>query len=332
MSNYINVLRRLERERRAPQSAPMAPIEPERGVPTEAPVLTAQPEPPRQHIAPVRVEVAPAPTPIPAPPLSIAPAAPRTVVPRPTVALSEPPPVVVPTIVAAPVAAPTVVAAPTRAPTTPPPSSTSGSARRTENARSRAFTSAAHPGIAKLLDGLRLIATEGGVRTIVFSGASTVEAVNALAVNLAHHADTNGMTALVAMLTTTGGRTFVTPTVGFATSAAPLEVELDAGVSTAQVHSWLSQVAPGADLLVITAPPLATTIDGALMACACDGLVIVAESEVTERAALHTAAERARITGCRTLGVVMHGTKDRVPGWIRRLMGDTAEPQLTRED
>jgi hypothetical protein len=39
------------------------------------------------------------------------------------------------------------------------------------------------------------------------------------------------------------------------------------------------------------------------------------------------AAERARIAGCKTLGVVMHGTKDRMPGWIRRLLGDRSESQ-----
>lgn len=323
MSNYINVLRRLERERRAPQAAP---AEPERAVPTESPAVATPSEPTKQHIAPVRVEVAPAPTAIPAPPLAIAPAQPRTVAPRPAATRGQPP------VTAPPVAAPPAPT-PTPARTTAPPASAStGSARRLEKVQSRAVTSAAHPGIAKLLDNLRLIATESGVRTIVFSGASTVEAVQALAQNLAHHADVNGMTALVATLTTSGGRTFVTPTVGFATGAAPLEVELDAAVSGAHLRGWIGEVAPGADLLVITAPPLATSIDGALLACACDGLVIVAESEVTERAALHTAAERARITGCRTLGVVMHGTKDRVPGWVRRLMGDTAEPHPARED
>ena len=70
----------------------------------------------------------------------------------------------------------------------------------------------------------------------------------------------------------------------------------------------------------------------AARAGAAEGLVIVAESEVTERAALQVAAERARIAGCNTLGVVMHGTKDRLPGWLRRLVGGRPESSVPRED
>jgi hypothetical protein len=50
---------------------------------------------------------------------------------------------------------------------------------------------------------------------------------------------------------------------------------------------------------------------------------------VTERAALQVAAERARIAGCKTLGVVMHGTKDRMPGWLRRLIGDPSQSHVS---
>jgi Mrp family chromosome partitioning ATPase len=56
-----------------------------------------------------------------------------------------------------------------------------------------------------------------------------------------------------------------------------------------------------------------------LLARACDGLVIVAQSEVTHREALQLAAERARVVGCRTLGVVMHATKAPIPRWMRRV-------------
>ena len=95
---------------------------------------------------------------------------------------------------------------------------------------------------------------------------------------------------------------------------------------------WIARIAPQDELIVITGPPLAASVDAALLACACEGLVIVAESEVTERAALQIAADRARIAGCRTLGVVMHRTKDRLPGWVRRMVGDYPEPHLPRED
>jgi Mrp family chromosome partitioning ATPase len=110
-----------------------------------------------------------------------------------------------------------------------------------------------------------------------------------------------------------------------------LKVDLDAGPSGDALNDWAERIAPANDLVVITGPPLANSIDAALLACACDGLVIVAESEITDRKALHIAAERARIAGCRTLGVVMHGTKDHLPKWIRRIVGDPAETHV-RED
>jgi hypothetical protein len=188
---------------------------------------------------------------------------------------------------------------------------------------------AAHPGIAALLDNIRLLASARSARIVVFAGASTAEPVDALAGDLARYANANGMKTIVAMLASKAGRSFVMPVDGVDGDRSSLEVELDAKLSTSELHDWMVRCAPGGELLVITAPPLAMSIDGALLACACDGLVIVAESEVTERAALQTAAERARITGCRTLGVVMHGAKDRMPSWMRKLIGDTPKPQAS---
>jgi Mrp family chromosome partitioning ATPase len=136
----------------------------------------------------------------------------------------------------------------------------------------------------------------------------------------------------VAELTGRGGRSLLAP---FATASNPdttipgLSIDLDTGLTTDQLHAWVGRAAPGVDLVVLIGPPLAASIDAALLASACDGLVIVAESEKTERAALQTAAERARATGCRTLGVVMHGTKEQLPGWMRRLMGTGGAPSVS---
>jgi hypothetical protein len=139
------------------------------------------------------------------------------------------------------------------------------------------------------------------------------------------------MRTFVATLSRTAQGSTLLPADG-ASGGAALAVDLDAGSSPQALTAWVERTAPGSDLVILTGPPLATSIDAALLACACDGLVIVAESEVTERAALQVAAERARIAGCKTLGVVMYGAKDRVPGWLRRLMGDRSEPQFSRED
>jgi hypothetical protein len=183
------------------------------------------------------------------------------------------------------------------------------------------------------LDKIRTLAGEHPTRTVVFCGASTAEAVANLADALATHATRTGLNAFVGTLVRTTTGTFITAAPGGATSEAQqLSVDLDGGAPIMGLRHWVEQIAPTTDLAVITGPPLATSLDAALLACACDGLVIVAESEKTERAALQIAAERARIAGCHTLGVVMHGAKDRVPGWIRRLVGDRPEPHLARED
>lgn len=305
MSNYINVLRRLERERRTPEAIPAAPTAPVGSTGTAAPEVAPEP-PPRAAPAPTPVaSTVPSPAPVATP-------AERTVIPLASV----------PTI--APIApSPERTAAPQPiAPSMPPP------ARATEHAtellRARAFATEAHPGIATLLDAIRLISNGRQTRVVVFCGASNAEAVTTLADSLVAHANRSGMPAFLATLTRTATGSAIVPARG-ATMDAVLPIDLDGGVSTEAISRWTTQVGPESDLVVITGPPLATSIDAALLACACDGLVIVAESEVTERAALQLAAERARIAGCKTLGVVMHGSKDRMPGWVRRLIGDPSE-------
>lgn len=304
MSNYINVLRRLERERRMPEAVPTPPL-------PEAIVARIA-----DHAAPSFADVPPAPPQV----VPVAPTTPpvappaRTVIPLPTAAPAPVP-------VTAPSTAVPVVPVVARAPETRPAHDTR---------RERAFATESHPGIATLLENIRLISNGRESRIVVFSGASTAEAVTFLADALATHAERSGMRTFVGTLGRTSQGPALLPPNG--STAGALSVDLDAGSSPQAVTGWVESIAPGSDLAILTGPPLATSIDAALLACACDGLVIVAESEVTDRAALQVAAERARIAGCKTLGVVMYGAKNRVPGWLRRLIGDRSESQVSRED
>ena len=329
MSNYINVLRRLERERRAPDSGvaptPVVPVE-TAAAPAVLPVVPPAPEatpPPAPRI------VIPLPTPVPAAPAPVAPApvAPAPVAPPPSVtqiaAPSMAPAAHAPQLRVEPPAPPARIETPV-APAVPSAPPSTGDARRT-----RAFAPHPHPGIATLLDNIRMLSGQRASRIVVLCGASTAEPVAPLAAQLAAHAEARGMRAMVGTLLRTATGSVLTPSSG--EDAATMRVDLDAGASADDLHAWAQRVAPENDLVVLTGPPLASSIDAALLACACDGLVIVAESEVTDRSALQTAAERARIAGCRTLGVVMHGTKDRLPGWIRRIVGDPSETPA-RED
>lgn len=329
MSNYINVLRRLERERRAPDANPLAtpaiPIE-TAAAPAVLPVAPPTPEiapppPPRTVIPlPTSAPAAPAtPAPI-APPPIVAPIAAPPVAPAALQPRVEAPPSPAP--VARTEAPATRIETPAAQPVPPPP-------RPIDTRRTRAFAPNAHPGIATLLDNIRMLSGQRASRIVVLCGASTAEPVAPLAAQLAAHAEARGMRAMVGTLLRTAAGSVLTPSSG--DDAASLRVDVDAGVSPDDLHAWAQRIAPANDLVVLTGPPLASSIDAALLACACDGLVIVAESEVTDRTALQIAAERARIAGCRTLGVVMHGTKDRLPGWIRRIVGDPSETRA-RED
>ena len=201
-------------------------------------------------------------------------------------------------------------------------------------------TAATPRGIATLFDNIRALASDRPTRMLVFAGASAAESVGAVAAGLASHAERHGVRVLLADLRQVGGRAKLLPRAGGRSRAAhlvgntdeSLTVDLARSAAPADLERWVERSAPGTDLLIVTGPPLAESIDAALLASACDGLVIVAELEVTERSALQAAAERARVAGCRTLGVVMHGTQDRTPTWMHRLMGSTHTAPTQRKD
>jgi len=71
------------------------------------------------------------------------------------------------------------------------------------------------------------------------------------------------------------------------------------------LDQWLQDAADHADLLIVEGLPLDGSFDTALVARACDGLVIVAEPKKTTKACLRFAAERAHGAGCHVLGVCM---------------------------
>jgi Mrp family chromosome partitioning ATPase len=139
---------------------------------------------------------------------------------------------------------------------------------------------------------------------------------------LARHAERHGMSAFVAELVAGANGPTLVPRAAAEGARETFAVDLNGGAAPGELSGWLERAAAGSDLVLLEGPPLAQSIDAALLACACDGLVIVADAEVTPRAALHVAAERAQIAGCRTFGVVMTGTKDRTPTWMRRLLGN----------
>lgn len=188
---------------------------------------------------------------------------------------------------------------------------------------------------ATLFDNLRALANGHPARNLVFAGASTAESVRAVTTGLALHLEGLGLQVLVADLTEPTGRSLLRRRRGAWDERSEgrdvLSLDLHGSAWPSEFADWLATAAPRADLVIIEGRPLAQSIDSALLARACDGLVIVAQPEVTHREALQVAAERARVVGCRTLGVVMHATKDPIPRWMRRALTDDrrlpAEPE-----
>lgn len=319
MSNYIQVLKRLESEKRrartsdvpAPTEAPAAAAAPAVSVsaasrttpPAEAPSAKNRPAPTAGAPivdAPTKPVVAAAVEP------SVAPTV------EPPVA---PPPSVLPPVVRRPAAEATATE---RRPAGDHPAT-----------RVQAALSPSPQGVATLFASIQALTSGRAAKAVVFAGASSSRPVETLTESLAAYAETRGMHVLLADLVSSEGRTSLVERSG-GTSAgrnlAPLALDLSAGDVASLLDAWIERATPAVYLVVLTGPPLADTIDGALLARACDGLVIVAETDVTDRNALKIAAERANLAGCTSLGVVMSGARSPMPSWVQRLLPTKSTP------
>jgi len=344
MSNYFQVLKRIEQDRSNRAMAAEGAAAPQRDTSEEDAASSSDAA---AVVGPAAAAPAPAAPPGAAAPVAAAPvntvqpAAHATETAAPTLSTAPPaahakpaPPVAAPATVA-PAAAPSsgVTTRPLRAvhsaPATPHPAPTApsdASAPATPielkppvRRPAASLSAEGQRGIATLFDNIRALASGRATRVLVFAGAAATDSVWAVTEGLARHAQRHGMRVFVAELTRTGGGPMLVSRMP--SPPQPLTIDLDGGAAPGELNAWVNDAAGDSDLVVLEAPPLADSIDAALLACACDGLVIVADTEVTPRGALHIAAERAQIAGCRTLGVVMNGTRERLPIWMRRLFG-----------
>ena len=195
-------------------------------------------------------------------------------------------------------------------------------------------STAAAAEFANLFDNLRALGKERGMRTVVFAAVSAMESVRTVTTGLAAHLERLGVSVLVAELAEWHSRTILRIRaehgVSGSASADPLLVDLHGRVDLSDVTDWLEHNARDAGFVIIEGQPLAESIDSAIIARAADGLVMVAETEATSRHALRVATERAKMAGCRTLGVVLYGANDRMPAWIRRFVNYEQSLLVTR--
>lgn len=175
-----------------------------------------------------------------------------------------------------------------------------------------------------LYDNIRATANGRSTHSLVFAGAATGDPVRAVVQGFAAHMRRLNHRVLMAELTIDNGRPFLR-THADATDAPvrgpdSLMLDLRSHACTEDVRAWL-EANSQADLVLIEANPLARSLDAAMLACGCDGLIIVAAAGVTSRKDLQVAAERARAVDCRPLGLVVHAQTDRTPSRLRRLLG-----------
>jgi hypothetical protein len=210
---------------------------------------------------------------------------------------------------------------------------------------------------AELLSYLR-VAVDRAMPTVVVAGVSAGSAAGSVVSGLARAAHHGGLRLVAGELTGTPGRWVlrqrqlatgdaagVVPALARGAAAGPapgptagllpaqrlaVEGQPTTGGLQAQpaaragggLDRWFERF--GADFVVVEAPPLDTVADAALLARACDGLVLVVESAATSRAALRRAVRLAEVSGCRLIGLVVRESGRPLPGWFRRLLRGTS--------
>lgn len=92
--------------------------------------------------------------------------------------------------------------------------------------------------------------------------------------------------------------------------------------ANAVFREWIEKARRDNDLTIIEGPPLSRSLDAALVARYCDGLVLVARQGLTQRSELVSASDRVQATGCRVVGVVLLGARSWLPGWLDRLIAE----------
>ncbi|MEM7586077.1 MAG: hypothetical protein AAF560_21990 [Acidobacteriota bacterium] len=196
---------------------------------------------------------------------------------------------------------------------------------------------------AALLDALRAVTGREQTPTVVIAGVARSDAVGAVIAGIANQAAQRGVGVQIGdVVVSTTHRILSTredtpEPRGLDPEGLPLAgktslpLELSAPATQEALKKWFVGAGAGYDLLIVAAPPLLTSVDAALVARACDGLVLVGEPLVTQRDEFEIAVERARSSGCRVLGLVMNDNQEWLPRFLGRLFGTYPRSILPEE-
>ncbi len=179
---------------------------------------------------------------------------------------------------------------------------------------------------AILFDNMHAMANGKPISTVVFAAASTRENVTQVIGGLAEESRRRNCTLCHAALGQWQGRPVLKtrPSAGPGDEGSAIPVALRGGPLEEPAARWLEQARSRHDLVVIEAPPLGLSLDGAMLARHCDGLVLVVEPFVTTQVALRTAIQRARGASCNVLGLVVHGARDDMPRWLHQIRPESS--------
>ncbi len=197
---------------------------------------------------------------------------------------------------------------------------------------------------AQILDNLRIMSPQGTIERVVIAGVTGHEPVEAVTAGLLLQARRRNLSTAVAELVESGVRATLRLRGAAGSTSAPSAAQPDttdkparkpsarepvmldfrSGALPPKAEEWLASLSATNDLLIIEAPSLARTLDGALLARACDGLAIVVEPYVTTEEALSHVSTRAAAVGCTVLGIIMAGVSSPWPKWLERFLRGAA--------
>lgn len=85
---------------------------------------------------------------------------------------------------------------------------------------------------------------------------------------------------------------------------------------------WLESQRGAFDYILFAAPPAVRFADALLLGRACDGVILLVQSEGTERTALTRAREQLERGGVTIVGAVLDGVRAEAPSLVRRYFGE----------
>lgn len=153
---------------------------------------------------------------------------------------------------------------------------------------------------------------------VVFASATDHLCATSFVCSLAAHSRRIGLGVLAAEVTATRGRTALSwcePEPLDRTEPDPLALDLFNPRWPEDFANWRARTAGFADMVVVAAPPLDHSVEGALVASEFDGIVVLAHRGFTARDAIEDAIRRCRSVHARLFGIAL--VDGAAPSWLR---------------